>query len=415
MIKGSTFLSSVSDVLLNIAGNVAGAVITNMILNNSSSIEISIPQADADVDVVFLYRGRKVNVPAEYNEENRSGTPSYDSWGGEWKNVWTDSPAWCLLDYIENPKYGLGKDIILTDAQKELMLRDIFSISDYCDEVTNGKPRFSINTAITEGTKIEILEQLCSVFFGAYVFYNGALRIRADRPDSQIKLLVNQANAGNFQYEHTTLKSFINKVEVTYLEPGSFYTQEVVKAENSLGIEKYGEKSVQLFGFGITNKEQALRYANWVLNTEIQNSLIVSYTGGWDHYRLVPGDIVQFEDSNERGIRLAGRLKSLSGTTLVTDGAVEVSSGNAISITQDDGSIFETTIASVTTPTQFELSASPSGNILPYSTFIASNNLGKQLYRVVKVDENSDGNFNTTLQLYNLDKYNKIQAVTRTI
>jgi len=414
IIKGSSFLSSVSDVFLSIAGNVAGAVLTNFILNRSSSLQISIPADDDDVKIVFLYRGRKVNVPEEYDAENRTGSPNYDNWSGEWKNVWTDNPAWCVLEFIENPKYGLGQDIILTPTQKENLYRDIFAISQYCDERENDQPKFSLNTAITEGTKIQVLEQLCSVFFGAYVFYNGGLRIRADRPDSDIQLLVTQSNAGKFTYEHTTLKSFVNKVEVTYLEPGSFYTQEVVKAENALGIDKYGEKAVQLFGFGITNKDQALRYANWVLNSETDNSLIVTYTGGWDHYRLLPGDIVQFEDSNERAKRFAGRIKSISGNVAKLDGPIDVQAGNLISITQEDGSIFETTVASVVSDKELTLGATPTKTVLPFSTFIIADAItGKQLYRVVKVEENTDGNFNTTLQLYNIDKYYKIQARTR--
>lgn len=411
------FWGVVGETLLGIGGNILGAVVTNVLMNNNSSLEISIPESDKDVTVTFLYRGRKVNVPAEYDAFNRVGSPSYSNWSGNWKTVWTDNPAWCLLDYIDNRKFGLGDDIVMTAAQRELMLQDIFSISQYCDELTSeNEPRFSLNTAITDGTKIEILEQLCSVFFGSYCWHKGGLRIRADRPDTEVKLLVNQSNADELVYEHTTLRSFYNKVEVIYVEPSSFYTQESVKVENTQGVEKYGEKAVSVVGFGITDSDQALRYANWMLQSEIENGLIVTYRAGWDHYRLVPGDIVQFEDSGDRGKRLAGRVRSAAGTNVVTDGPVEVLPGYGFSVTLEDGTIFATEIASVISPTNFTLVDSIIGTVLPFSTFITSDlNVGPQLFRVLKIDEISDGNYNTTLQLYSIDKYSKITATTRAI
>ena len=411
--------SLAGDVLLNIAGNVAGGIALNMLFNDVSMPTLTIPEEDKDVTVTFLYRGRKVKMPDAYNQSSRSGTPSFSGWGGNWdagtltKVEWSDNPAWCLLDYIENRKFGLGEDIVLSSEQKNQLVSDIFEIATYCDQVVDGGPRFSLNTAITDGTKIQILEQLCSVFFGSFVFYKGGLRIKADKEDTDIKLLVNQSNAGDFTYEHATLKSFINKVVVTYVDPDSFYIERTVTVENSHGISKYGEKSAAVFGFGITSEEQALRYANWVLYSEIENALTVSYKGGWDHYNLVPGELVQFEDSNERGSRLAGRC-TVSGSNVTFDSDCVAVSGDAFSVIEDDGTVHETTIASVTDGSNIVLNAAPSGTVVPNSTFIIGDqSIGKQLFRVVKVDETSDGVFNTTLQLYNADKYSKITAVNR--
>ena len=410
--------SAAGDVLLGVAGNVAGMAVANMLFNDSSTLSISIPEEDKDVSVAFLYRGRKVKMPSSYNQATRSGTPTYSGWGGDWINnsstkvEWSDNPAWCLMDYIENRKFGLGEDIIFTTTQKNQLVADIFEMAAYCDETVDGESRFSLNTAITDGTKIQILEQLCSVFFGSFVFYKGGLRIKADKQNSVISLLVNQANAGDFTYEHATLKSFINKVVVTYVDPNSFYIERTVTVENQHGIEKYGEKAAAVFGFGITSESQALRYANWVLQSEIENSLTVSYQGGWDHYNLVPGELVQFEDSNERGSRLAGRCTA-AGSTITLDGDCVASVGDTFSITKADGTVHTTTVNSVTDGSNITISSSP-GTVADGSTFIIGDqNIGKQLFRVVKVDETTDGVFNTTLQLYNDDKYNLIIATNR--
>jgi predicted phage tail protein len=135
----------------------------------------------------------------------------------------------------------------------------------------------------------------------------------------------------------------------------------------------------------------------------------VSYIGGWDHYDLIPGDIVQFEDSLERGFRMAGRVTSATGTTLIADADVTAVVGDSVAITQSDGTIHETTVASVTSPTQIELTDTLTGTVLPNSTFIvADQTIGKQLFRVIKVEEGETGQFATILQRFSPDKYNKI-------
>ena len=413
----------IADVLLGIGANAAGAVVANILFNNSSTLSITIPEDEADVDITFLYRGRKVKMPSSYNGEARTGSPDWSSWSAanNWdadvgtKKEWTDNPAWCLLDYIENERFGLGTELKFSPQQKALLLEDIFAISQYCDEIADdGDVRFRLNTAITDGTKIEILEQLCSVFFGSFIFHNGGLRIRADKPDTSVKLLVCQANTDDLIYENTTLKSFANKVTVTYVEPANFYNETTVSVENDYGISKYGEKELTTFAFGVTNRNQALRYANWLLNSELYNSLIVTYTAGWDHYNLVPGDIVQFEDSTERLQRLAGRIRSISGTSVVLDQACVVSVGDSFSVMMDNGLVHETTVSGVTSPTQITIAAAPSNTVSEKNVFIiADQTVGKQYYRVVKVNETRTGIFNVTLQYYFTDKYTRIVSSTR--
>lgn len=404
--SGDGAFGEIGGVLTSIVGYAAGAAASNILFNNASSLSISIPESDADVDVAFLYRGRRVQVPTEYSGELRTGAPTYDAWLGTFKKEWTSNPAWCLLDFIDNKKFGLGNELTFTTAQRELLLRDIFAVAEYCDELDPTEPRFSLNTAITDGSKLQVLEQLCSVFNGSYVFYNGTLRISYDHPDTEIRLLVNQANTSGLVYEHSTLKSFINKVVATYVEPDKFYTEATVAVENSFGINKYGEKAISVFAFGCTSRDQAIRYASWVLNTELANSLIISYTAGWDHYNLVPGSIVEFSDSNEEGSRRGGRVKLVSGLNVTLDADTDFIQGDNISITMDNGEIHQALIATKTSATELILDTAPSNTASKNNTFITS--VTRQLYKVVKINENSEGIYSATLQIYDVDKYNKI-------
>lgn len=401
--------NEISGVLTAIAGNVAGAVALNMLMPDAGQEQISIP-TDKDVDVVFLYRGRVIKVPNEYNGETRTGHPvNYAAFSGTWKTQWTQNPAWIVYDFITNKKYGLGNEFNMSVAQEQALLEDIFKIGYYCDEqvTTNGTtgPRFSTNTVITEGTKLQVLQQLCSVFFGAIVFYNGGLRISYDHLDTTIKLLVNQANAGNFDKSLTSSKNFVNKVRLTYIEPANFYTEEVVVAENATAIETYGERVADVISFGCTNQYQAIRHATWVLNSEIENSVNINYTAGLDHYNLVPGDIVEFYDSNERNIRRAGRIVSQIGTSVVLDSAINSVAGDFFSLTLANGTVHQTTIASII-GVNVTLTDAPASPANAYATFIAANaSQGRRLYKVIKIDEVSTAKFSVALQLYSTDKY----------
>ena len=398
----------VSNVLIGIGGNVLGAVLTNVIMNNVSQVQISIP-TNEDVTVSFLYRGRKVTVPNEYNAAARTGHPTYAGWSGVWKTQWTQNPAWCAYDYITNKKYGLGNIIQLSTAQQTALLQDIFEIGLYCDNIVtdidgNPQPRFSLNTVITDGTRMQVLEQLCSVFYGTYFFKNGGLRIGYDHYTTQIDFLVNQANAGEFTKAFSSASNFINKVRLTYVEPSNFYTESIVVAEDTNSIETYGERAVDLVAFGCTDVSQATRYATWILQSELNNIVVISYSGGIDHYDLTPGNIVEFHDSNERINRRGGRIVSQSGVNVVLDATSAASAGNPFALTLSDGTVHATTVASVS-GVNLVMSAAPPVSALPWATYtVASTANGRQLYKVIKVNETSNSIFSVTLQRYSLTK-----------
>lgn len=398
----------VSNVLLSIAGNTLGAVITNVIMNQVGQVQISIP-TEEDVTVTFLYRGRKVTVPNEYNAAARTGHPTYAGWSGVWKTQWTQNPAWCLYDYITNKKYGLGNIIQLSPTQQTALLKDIFEIGLYCDNTVtdingNPQPRFSLNTVITEGTRLQILEQLCSVFYGSYFFKNGGLRIGYDHYTTQIDFLVNQANAGEFTKAFSSASNFINKVRLTYVEPSNFYTEAVVVAEDTNSIETYGERAVDLVAFGCTDVSQATRYATWILQSELNNRIVINYDGGIDHYDLTPGNIIEFHDSNERINRRGGRIVSQSGVNVVLDANTTATAGQNFSLTLSDGTVHLTTIASVS-GVNLVMASAPPVSALPWATYCAANTVqGRQLYKVIKVNETSNSIFSVTLQRYSLTK-----------
>jgi predicted phage tail protein len=191
---------------------------------------------------------------------------------------------------------------------------------------------------------------------------------------------------------------------LTYIEPSTYYTESVVVAEVDNAIQTYGERAVDLVAFGCTDSDQATRYATWILNSELENTIVVSYTGGADHFRLIPGDIVEYYDSGERGVRRSGRIVSQTGANVVLDAPIQAVIGDFFSLTLGDGTVHQSTITAIS-GVNVTMAAAPLSNAIPWAVFIASPAIGRKLYKVIKVDETSIGRYATTLQLYKIDKY----------
>ena len=407
----------IGNVLAGFAGNVAGALITNYVLNNASTGSISIPEIPPETKIAFLIKGLKVRVPTGYNGSARTGMMTYDAWntaGRSWTVMWTNNPIWCLYDYITNPVYGCGSVLRMSSTQENLLLQDLFELASYCDDVLtdidgNPQPRFSLNTVITSGTREQILEQITSNFRGMYCWHNGGLRIRADKETTAVKLLVTQANTQNFDYAVVSSSNFMNKVNVTYVEPSNFYKEEVVQAKLLTGNTSLGEITRDYVYFGCTDASQAIRQANWYLLTEKYNSVVVSYKANDDHFNLVPGDIVEFEDSTQRfGQRYSGRIISGTGTTVVVDAPITSVAGDLFSVMQAGGTVFQTTIASKT-GTTITLAAAPASYAANAVFIAAPLSQGRQYYRCVSKEETNTAEYNITLQVYRTEKFTDTQ------
>ncbi|MDR0249945.1 MAG: hypothetical protein LBI35_01305 [Burkholderiales bacterium] len=92
--------------------------------------------------------------------------------------VWSSNPALALADFISNDRYGWGKKI------------DWESVKDaaaYCDELVNGKPRWTINYAIQERLQtiqiVELLRMQAHVYLNRT---NGIIRMMVDKPRASV-------------------------------------------------------------------------------------------------------------------------------------------------------------------------------------------------------------------------------------
>lgn len=110
----------------------------------------------------YHLRGRIFQVLSNYDPDTRTYT---GLWDGAFKPAYTNNPAWCTMDKLTPPRYGLGRRIGGADVDKWAL----YAIAQYCDQpVPDGfggtEPRMTLNAYITTQRKAyDVLADFCSV------------------------------------------------------------------------------------------------------------------------------------------------------------------------------------------------------------------------------------------------------------
>ena len=297
---------------------------------NAQQFGSRIPERAALVD------GLICKVPSNYNTDTRVYT---GIWDGTWVDAWTDDPAWCLRDILYSNRYGLGRYInaaYLDDTT-------LYAISQYCSEQVddgNGgtEPRFTFNAVIQSRQEAyDLVNAMASVFRGMVYWSLGAATFAQDRPADPI-LNVTRANTlnGDFNYSGSSIKTVHNRVNVTYNEPGSFYSREIVTVDDPEHIRQYGLRPKDIVAFGCTSRAQAIRAGRWLLYTERMEAEICTYTAGPDHVDAVPGSIVRVMDPAVSGVGHGGRLKSYTTNTVTLDRDVTLEASKTYELVVSD-------------------------------------------------------------------------------
>ena len=310
-------------------------------------------------------RGLKIKVPTNYKPRNElysdspatynrnvttGATESTDQdWDGNFRGdlntftsgvntelVWTDNPAWILLDIMTNDRYGLGKYIDSNDDFAQIDKFQLYQIAKYCDElVPDGKggfePRFTCNMYITELAEAQrYLSDIISIFRGMLVYFNGKVSPQLNSKKSPIYTF-SKGNVigGSFSYQSTSTRFRSNQVRVTYNNPNAFYRQEVEVIEDTENIlETNRINPTEVVALGCTSQGQAIRHGKWMLLTERFSEEVITFGTGLNAAHLKPGDLIEVQDSDIYTTQSSGRVdssSSSSSTVVRLDRAVDLS------------------------------------------------------------------------------------------
>ncbi|MFU1851809.1 host specificity protein J [Citrobacter portucalensis] len=352
----------------------------------------------------YLLRGRIVPVPSNYDPLKQTYT---GLWDGTFKPAWTDNPAWCVLDMLTHPRYGMGSRIDVADVDKWAL----YAIAQYCDQpVPDGfggtEPRISCNAYLTDQRKAwDVLRDFCSLMRCMPVWNGSTLTFVQDRPADKVwtytqSNVVMPADGAPFIYSFSALKERHNAAEVRYTDPNNGWETSTELVENDAAIRRYGRNVLKMDAFACTSRGQAHRAGLWAITTELLETQTVDFSVGAEGLRHVPGDIIEVCDSDYAGVTVGGRVLSVDSLTrtLTLDREVEIPAGGnvVLNLVGSDGQPVTVAVTAHPAPDRVTVSQLPDG-VAAYSVWgLKLPDLRQRLFRCVAIRENDDGTYAIT-------------------
>lgn len=350
-------------------------------------------------NVNLLLYGRLVKVPSTYNPETRTYAPGI--WRGDWKEEWTDNPAWIFYDLVTNSLAGLGKRI----GEYGLDKFQLYQIAKYCDELVDdgygGKePRMVSNLWITEQRDAyNVLSDMASVFRSIAVWNGTQFSAIQDRTSDPV-CLYTQSNVvdGKFSRQFAAGKTIFTAVEVEYADERNFYQKAVEYVADDLMIARYGYNVKKITAYGCTSRGQAHRYGKWVLETSRLEQCTITFVVGRQGLLHLPGDIIEIADNDFAGKTLGGRVVAISGKKVTLDQPVEITGNSYLSYLNDEMQLVKIKIINVdnTNKSVVTLETNPVGLNVMDDWVLKTPQVSTQLYRALGITENDDGSYTIT-------------------
>ncbi|EEK9414739.1 host specificity protein J [Salmonella enterica] len=348
----------------------------------------------------YHLRGRIFQVPSNYDPDTRTYT---GLWDGTLKPAYTNNPAWCTMDILTHPRYGLGRRIGVADVDKWAL----YAIAQYCDQqVPDGfggtEPRMTLNAYMTSQRKAyDVLADFCSVMRCMPVWNGSRMTFVQDRPsDSAWTYTNSNVVGGRFKYSFSALKDRHNAIEVRYTDPLNGWQTSTELVEDHASQIRYGRNLLKMDAFGCTSRGQAHRTGLWVMMTELLETQTVDFSVGAEGLRHTPGDIIEVCDNDYAGGSIGGRITDLdiSTRTLTLDREITLPESGAatLNIVGPDGTPFSTEIQSQPAPDRVVLKVMPE-TVQPYSIWgLKLPSLKRRLFRCVRIKEDDDGTYAIT-------------------
>ena len=299
---------------------------------------------------LYHIKGIKVKYPSNYNPETRVYT---GTWNGTFTVGYTNNPAWIYYDLLYSERYGCGFEKDAGDGDHYIDKWELYTIAQNCDVMVddgNGgtEPRFTFNSVISKRSQaLSVLSSLASTFRAKPFWYTGLASLSQDRVKDPVKVVCNaDVVGGMFQYTGSSLDERATCINVSWNDPGDFYKLAVEVIEDQEGITRYGYNTKDIAAYGCTSRAQAIRYGKWYLYTELKQTTTVTYSASFDHFQLIPGDVIIVNDDHYITKKLGGRIKSATISQIILDRKITIEAGKTYTIVTENstGEIVRTDI-----------------------------------------------------------------------
>ncbi|HCF1982843.1 DUF1983 domain-containing protein [Pseudomonas aeruginosa] len=374
-------------------------------------VEFSAEQFSNIPAVTVDCRGRKVQVPSNYDPETRA---YLGIWDGTMKQAWTDNPVWHTYDIVTNDRFGVGKRIKAWMVDRWEMYR----ISQYCDQlVPDGKggqePRHTCNLNLqSRAGAWELLRDLTAIYRGMAYWAQGQLKIQADIPRAtDVDFAYTRANVidGRFSYGSASQRTRYSRALVSYDNPANNYDTDVAVATDKRLQRRYGDNPVEVAAIGCTRESEAQRRGKWAILTNSQDRT-VTFRTGMDGAIPLPGWVIPVADALLAGREIGGRISAVAGRVITLDRVTQAKAGDRLLLNLPSGKAEARTVQSVA-GRAVTVTTAYSETPLPELVWtLDADDLAVPLYRVMKVSQPERGVFEITALQYEPGKFSAIDT-----
>lgn len=369
-------------------------------------------------------------VPANYNGDTHtyvtSGAGTTNGvWDGTWKRAYTDNPVWIALDLMISRRYGLGDKIDLTFINKW----ELYGLAQYCDEaVADGKgglePRFTCNNMYLQKSEdaYRVLKDLAASFRAKVVWDGEFITLQADIPRDPVHTFSN-ANASDITYSSTQDSAQRNLINVQYYDRDNKFASDVVMQRSNSNILSRGKVVDGNFtALGCASQGQAQRIASYVMNTELYETELVSFTTGLEGGLVRLNDVIQMADNSVAGQTVGGRIAAVNGRSITLDRKipdnVQAIATTQLSINRQDVKNEPISIVSISDDRMTAVLASdaPAGTEAGLVWALLTQDLVPQKFVVTDIEfDSTNMTFAVSAIQYNESKYAAIDGSARIV
>ncbi len=268
-----------------------------------------------------VYDLKLCRIPTNYDGD----THLYNgNWDGTFQEAWTNNPAWCLYDLVNNSTYGVRTFW----PNFSLDPYDVYAAGLWCDQmVPDGaggtQPRWTYNGVITQPQSVRnLLSYMSGVFNGVIIDdINGTLRLAFDNDNYTPAALftmenVVDAGGGAFTYTYTDPTKRYNYITAQFHNPLLYYQLDTRLLYDQSQIDQFGRVSLEFHAEGCTDPQEVMRRLAYKLITATTETEIVTFTTTRLGLLLKPFDIIMIADPDMNGA-ITGRILAIDSTRTV--------------------------------------------------------------------------------------------------
>lgn len=252
-------------------------------------------------------------------------------------NQFSDNPAWCVLDFLTNARYGLGNLVSIDDID----IDSFVTVGEYCDQSDANGARHGRLDLVVDSVlpALDVLQLMLKSFGGFIQLVGGKIALGVDK-DEVSSQLFDESNilAGTLQYDVASAQdsTSINRLNVRFRNKEKDYATDTfrLQVDEEISSERdVVERNIELFG--VTRPVDVERQARRILNVLRTNIRSVEFQADMSTLQSRVGDVVSITHSLPGWDKKKFRIVSIEESPDQTRRITALEHNSSVYTTQD--------------------------------------------------------------------------------